>query len=302
MAARRADSAEATHTLTGRFDSTAFVLLGVGILLAIAFVSADAGSLAGDWTLIGQQTENWLGVAGSWLAQSLAESLGAAAYVFVAAWLVLSLDLFLRPHWWAWLRRLSGWLILTPACAVVAERLGPNWLSAQCTYGGGTLGAALSTLLNDVSSEWIRAVILSGASVIGIALATDRALLWLSRRVGDVIRFFGGRISAAGAWLIRLRPGRLLSVPLRSPRPKVRTVQRPVPSRPAVPPPAPAGEYALPSIDLLDEPIPLRIADFEQQLRDRAALLETTFADFGLNIRVVGINTGPVITQYEVAL
>ena len=31
-------------------------------------------------------------------------------------------------------------------------------------------------------------------------------------------------------------------------------------------------------------------------------LLEKTFTDFGLNVKVVGINTGPVITQYEVAL
>src|SRR5205085_2955271 len=27
-----------------------------------------------------------------------------------------------------------------------------------------------------------------------------------------------------------------------------------------------------------------------------------TFADFGLNVKVVGINTGPVVTQYEIAL
>src|SRR5207245_1102177 len=36
--------------------------------------------------------------------------------------------------------------------------------------------------------------------------------------------------------------------------------------------------------------------------RERAGLLEKTFIDFGLNVRVVGINTGPVITQYELAL
>src|SRR5262249_55973452 len=40
----------------------------------------------------------------------------------------------------------------------------------------------------------------------------------------------------------------------------------------------------------------------DDQLRERAALLEKTFADFGINVRVVGINTGPVITQYELGL
>ena len=44
------------------------------------------------------------------------------------------------------------------------------------------------------------------------------------------------------------------------------------------------------------------VEDHEQQLRDTAALLEKTFADFNLSIKVVGIHTGPVITQYEIAL
>ena len=30
--------------------------------------------------------------------------------------------------------------------------------------------------------------------------------------------------------------------------------------------------------------------------------MEKTFTDFGLNVKVVGIHTGPVITQYEIAL
>ncbi|MFO0848129.1 MAG: DNA translocase FtsK [Gemmataceae bacterium] len=61
-------------------------------------------------------------------------------------------------------------------------------------------------------------------------------------------------------------------------------------------------EYTLPPISLLADPDPFPVEDHEQKLRDRAVLLEKTFADFGLVVRVVGIHTGPVITQYEVAL
>jgi S-DNA-T family DNA segregation ATPase FtsK/SpoIIIE len=60
--------------------------------------------------------------------------------------------------------------------------------------------------------------------------------------------------------------------------------------------------YVLPPLDLLAEPEPFHAADHEQLLRDRAALLEKTFTDFGVTVRVVGIHTGPVITQYEIAL
>ena len=49
-------------------------------------------------------------------------------------------------------------------------------------------------------------------------------------------------------------------------------------------------------------PQPFPYEEHDQNLRERALLLEKTFKDFDLNVRVVGINTGPVITQYEVAL
>src|SRR5439155_14054945 len=58
----------------------------------------------------------------------------------------------------------------------------------------------------------------------------------------------------------------------------------------------------LPPLSLLEDPQPFPYAEQDQRLRERAALLEKTFTDFGLHVRVVGINTGPVITQYEVAL
>jgi S-DNA-T family DNA segregation ATPase FtsK/SpoIIIE len=67
----------------------------------------------------------------------------------------------------------------------------------------------------------------------------------------------------------------------------------------------PAGEadpYELPPLGLLSDPEPFPVEDHQQKLREVATLLEQTFKDFGLNVKVVGIHTGPVITQYEIAL
>ena len=61
-------------------------------------------------------------------------------------------------------------------------------------------------------------------------------------------------------------------------------------------------DYELPPMTLLEDPEPFPFAEHDQKLRERATLLEKTFKDFELNVRVVGINTGPVITQYEIAL
>src|SRR2546421_1111211 len=53
---------------------------------------------------------------------------------------------------------------------------------------------------------------------------------------------------------------------------------------------------------LPEDPQPFPYEEHEQQLRDKAGLLEKTFADFNLSVHVVGINTGPVVTQFEIAL
>ncbi|MEM6468826.1 MAG: DNA translocase FtsK [Planctomycetota bacterium] len=67
---------------------------------------------------------------------------------------------------------------------------------------------------------------------------------------------------------------------------------------------APAGseDYQLPPIELLESSDDI---DYEEQLsevRRKAKVLEATFSDFGFNIRVVEIETGPVIAQYEIEL
>ena len=62
------------------------------------------------------------------------------------------------------------------------------------------------------------------------------------------------------------------------------------------------ADYELPPLHLLEDPRPIAHADQEQHLREQAVLLEKTVRDFGLNVKVVGINTGPVITMYEVSL
>ncbi|MGQ9761215.1 MAG: DNA translocase FtsK 4TM domain-containing protein [Thermogutta sp.] len=60
--------------------------------------------------------------------------------------------------------------------------------------------------------------------------------------------------------------------------------------------------YQLPSIDLLLEPEPFHFEQQEKEVRRKAQILEKTFADFGFHVRVVEIQTGPVIAQFEVEL
>jgi S-DNA-T family DNA segregation ATPase FtsK/SpoIIIE len=66
--------------------------------------------------------------------------------------------------------------------------------------------------------------------------------------------------------------------------------------------PEPVGDYELPSLDLLLATEYLQLDQQEQEVRDRAKVLEKTFGEFGFKVKVVEIETGPVISQYEIEL
>ncbi len=62
------------------------------------------------------------------------------------------------------------------------------------------------------------------------------------------------------------------------------------------------ADYKLPSLDLLLESEQMHFESHEKDVRNKARILEKTFRNFGLNVRVVEVETGPVIAQYEIEL
>jgi S-DNA-T family DNA segregation ATPase FtsK/SpoIIIE len=62
------------------------------------------------------------------------------------------------------------------------------------------------------------------------------------------------------------------------------------------------GEYQLPHWELLDEPEGNYSDSQESFVREQAALLEQTLKEFNIDAQVVEIDTGPVITMYEISL
>ena len=63
-----------------------------------------------------------------------------------------------------------------------------------------------------------------------------------------------------------------------------------------------AQEYELPSIDLLLPGEEICYEEHEKEVRRQAKILEKTFLNFGFRVKVVEIETGPVIAQFEVEL
>ncbi len=62
------------------------------------------------------------------------------------------------------------------------------------------------------------------------------------------------------------------------------------------------GNYRLPTLDLLDEAEPIDSAGHEQRVREKAKILEATLESYNIDGKVEAIDTGPVVTLFEVAL
>jgi S-DNA-T family DNA segregation ATPase FtsK/SpoIIIE len=303
---------------TMRLDAVALTLFAAGLIVTLA--------------ILGQQTgpdgpTNLLGTPGAWLAGELTDSIGAAVYVLLASWFVLVVLLLLRHGWLRWISRLTGWLVLIPCAAVAADWIGPDTLGGPVTGSGGALGAWLSLRLEELGPPELARAVVGLAGLLGLVLAFDFAVRPTLRVAGRIARYVGRGLAYAYRtvrWLTRSTPR--IDAPKPVETPKKHTPEpthakpAPLPLAPKKPPvpivrpsahkpvnaPMPASRpdapYELPSLDLLDDPQPFPYEDHDQSLRDRAELLEKTFTEFGLTVRVVGIHTGPVITQYEISL
>ncbi|MCK4341069.1 MAG: DNA translocase FtsK [Phycisphaerae bacterium] len=76
---------------------------------------------------------------------------------------------------------------------------------------------------------------------------------------------------------------------------------RKMPSRPT-PRRISDDDYELPPVSMLEQPIPMDRAMIEGLCREKAYTLEQTLNEFRLEVQVVAIETGPVITVFELKL
>jgi S-DNA-T family DNA segregation ATPase FtsK/SpoIIIE len=322
-----------------RPDLIATGLLLSGLTVAVSVFSYDPSDPAHAIAFPSQPAGgSFLGPAGAWLAQNLFDTLGLAVYVLLVSWFVLVLLLYLRKSWLRWSLRLAGWLLLIPCAAVAADILALNLPWVTLTGPGGSVGASLNGELAESFSSIGRWSVFGGCMLLGLMLTADFALIWLARRlakasywsfrgVRDLVRWLDGPSRAASDAPLIKHYGTLEAaqndftraagsaakapavIPIRHHDEAIASLtessRRLKPAASVLPARSEEEHFAgyeLPPLTLLEDPQPFPYEEHDQRLRERAALLEKTFTDFGLNVRVVGINTGPVITQYEVAL
>ncbi len=316
-----------------RVEAAGWLLLIGGFFLALCLLSHEPSPR-------GSSAQNMLGVPGDMLASELYAALGYTMYVLLVAWFLLVFMLLIGHGWLRWTGRVIGWLILLPTGAVIADWLGHEWMPGPIHGSGGVLGAVLRELLLDHFPGPSAAAIVASVGVVGVFLAADFVLRGLLAVVYAICVALSFALLTALRGFARL--GNLFrradkvpdkaapiaaadevdAVPIQhsgfvvpDAEPVLEAGETVVETPEAAPTILPIKrmgysaaneqqyeDYELPPMSLLEDPEPFPFEQHDQKLRDQAVILEQTFRDFDLNVKVVGINTGPVITQYEVAL
>jgi S-DNA-T family DNA segregation ATPase FtsK/SpoIIIE len=306
-------------------DATPRFRLDAVALSLYLSLAAVAGAVVGHHPWVGRPHP--AGAAADEVAALVVQPLGVAVGGFLAGGVAIVTGYVGRRRWPTLVARAAGWTLLTLVTAAVADRFAEPPASP---FGpGGSVGAVAAATLADRLKPPLPAILLAAAAFAGVALALPGVV----RTLGVGLARGNGCVAGLTNRLLTRRPTApppvlvpVVTAPAppaaEPPPPPPPPISRPAP--PAVTPPPPlrlhvpdepapiphpelripnsADGYVLPPLDLLADPEAFAAADHEQKLRERAALLEKTFADFGVTVRVVGIHTGPVITQYEIAL
>jgi S-DNA-T family DNA segregation ATPase FtsK/SpoIIIE len=310
-----------------RQRARALVGVVLWLLVTLALLSRQADDPGFSTTGSGGPVHNWLGVPGAWLADVLLVVWGFSAWWWVVAGARAGLSALLRrwrgepapeaPSWQAPARWAGFALLLLCSCALEWTRL-YGWESRLPGHAGGALGALLG--------PWSMQLLgFTGSGVLwiaGMVVAMPLALRFSWLRMADGL----------GTWVDRLRERRSLEreraedvrigaqalrereIEVDDQR-EVAQVHVPIVIEPTIME-VPRSERVareaqkplfkelsnnkLPQVDLLDK-VGARVETVTpESLEMTSRLIEKKLSDFGVEVRVVAAQPGPVITRYEI--
>ena len=325
-AARSSGAAPVAGLLRARFK----LLLGGLFWLAftLALLSRQASDAAFSTSGTGEPLRNWLGAPGAWVADVALVAFGFSAWWLVIAgarnWLAGLADTLragrpdsgepVRPAWMAWAgmgllllcsaalewTRLYGWESRLPGHAGGAVGYGLGWLSQRHLgfTGSGVLWIAGLVLALPLALRfsWVRLADGLGGWIVGVRerrtqqkeREEDVRLGELAQRERD-IEFEEEREEQLDHVPLVIEPP-VLDVP-KSER-VARERQKPLFTE--------LSNTKLPQVDLLDKP-PARVESVTpESLEMTSRMIEKKLSDFGVQVRVVAAQPGPVITRYEI--
>jgi S-DNA-T family DNA segregation ATPase FtsK/SpoIIIE len=322
----RSDVAEGQQ-ITHRLSESLFILtILLAVYLLACLVSYDPSDPGPFNTVASDQVSNLGRVLGAWLANALLFLTGYLAWtvpllVTYCGWLVYArlgkpLERAGPAEWFA---RLTGLLLFILSATGLAHLHSLPPAGSMPAGGGGVIGLQVATPLAEVAGLLGSTLFLLALLLVGLTLfagiswfrvmdATGKYTLegmaWTSRFAAGLRDWFAGRRAKAQREEVRKADSvRQKSKPKRRIEPQI-VAPEGQPSRRAEKEKQqklftnlPAGE--LPPLDLLDDPPEQAEGYSTEVLEAISRQVELKLADFGVQVDVVEVHPGPVITRFE---
>jgi S-DNA-T family DNA segregation ATPase FtsK/SpoIIIE len=310
------------------------VILALSLILLASLVSFTPTDLAWFTSDPNTHAQNWIGIAGAYVAGIFFFLVGYSAYFLVGIGIFFSWNKFTsRDLPFNFFKFLSILILFTVAAALFSFFAGEN--GGGRFISGGIIGVVFSSFLVGYFQPLGALIILFTLGALALVVTGEFLVspffIWLGRGIMQAFQ----RVLKGVPLPSRPHPQRgtteknnvILSeaknvkVPLDSsvatlPQNDKKNLVKPVPAavKPNIhivaapkteemPETAKAvktiGEYHLPSVDLLKDPPVVSDTRIQERLMNGAKILEETLGDFGVNVKVVDIERGPVITRFE---
>ena len=320
-------TAKITHQVSRGLRESALLILGaLAIFLLVSLASYHAADPG--WSSSGEvvRINNAGGLIGAWLADVLLYLLGYLAYLFpimvgYSGWLVYrgltpagGIDLHVLAVRW------SGFLLTVGAGCGLATLESGGYQGHLPAGAGGVLGNVIGNGLVEVVSPVGATLFLLALFLTGVTLFTGISWLVVMDFIGKYTLILADHVVETAGQI----PGQLAARRARTERKEVikasqtrEAKRKPVRIEPVIRQPVPSERKErerqvplfdpppnseLPPLSLLDEPQPSEEGYSTSALEAMSRLVEIKLLDFNIEVEVVAVNPGPVITRFELDL
>ena len=323
-------------------DLLALGCLALSVFLALSLSSYDPADPPASLVFPAHKTiANLAGLPGAMTANGLFATLGEAAWFLLLLLVMADFRLFRRvPTPDAGVRILGGALLMG-ACALALQLLIPTWGHGPVIGSGGWMGAWSGAVVERHFSMTGSLIVVGTLGVAGLLLMVDNVisqwcvvgLLFPFHVISWPLRAWTRRYEDAVVEPARPKSGSPMprSIPVHAPpmpAPPPTLIERvtALVTSPLPPPPGfkvnlplggrtkanrssgtpaanePRPVHRLPDSSLLENAEEFPFEKLAAKAQQNAATLEKTFEQFGLKVKVTEIDTGPVVTLFEIDL
>ena len=325
---KKQNDAGSEGRITRYLNEIGFIFILAGALfVALSLFSFHPADPGWSQAVSADEIHNDGGIVGAYIANLLLYLFGYPGYLFPLmivfdGWRIFILRRNKTPTPLMALRA-SGFILLFCGCCTLAwlylhggAQL-PAHLPDQTGSAGGILGIALGTLLFDVFGNAGSVLLMFALALAGISVYTGFSWLWVIERTGYItLRAIDKTIS----YYNKINQFSTIEEVKKERMDLVRKQQKKVRDRPPpriepvlskvetsgraeaekqeplfeMPP-----EAALPPLNLLDKPGPPQGRYSDATLEAMSRQVELKLMDFNIQVDVVAVNPGPVITRFE---